>query len=235
MTRSPWCAAAVLAFALLAPAGVRAQLDDDAPTVRDFESPERFAFEFRIGPYDPDMGENDAFQTFFTDDNGPLLGLELDVIAYRIPDVLYLLGGGGIGWMNFEGRTLSASGERATEETSLEIVPLNLLGVIRIDALPRQLSVPLIVTGKLGYQWARWSTESGGQDDESGWSVGLLWAVQLGLDLDTFDPSAARSMDEEWGINHSFLFFELFGFNPSDDSLDIGDELAWTAGLGFMF
>ena len=42
-------------------------------------------------------------------------------------------------------------------------------------------------------------------------------------------------MDEEWGINHSFLFFELFGFEPSGKSLAVGDDLTWTAGLGFMF
>jgi hypothetical protein len=30
------------------------------------------------------------------------------------------------------------------------------------------------------------------------------------------------------------LFFELFGFEPSDESLAIGDT-AWTVGLAFTF
>jgi hypothetical protein len=215
---------------------VAAQMDDDLmPEARKFESPERFGVEFRIGPYQPDMEGNDAADTFFADDSGPLLALELDVIAYRLPDILYLAGAGGIGWMNFDGKTRDDLGDPTSEETSIEIVPLNLLAVLRIDALPRKLSVPLIFTGKIGYQWASWSTESGGVDEEDGWSVGLLWAVQLGLDLDTFEPAAARNMDEEWGLNHSFLFFELFGFMPSDASLEIGQDMAWTAGLGFMF
>jgi hypothetical protein len=213
-----------------------AQMDDDLiPEAREFASPEGFGVEFRIGPYQPDMEGNDAADTFFADDSGPLLALELDVIAYRIPDVLYLLGAGGIGWMNFDGKTVDDGGQPTSEETSIEIVPLNLLGVVRVDVLPRKLSVPIILTGKLGYQWASWSTQSGGVDEEDGWSVGLLWAVQLGLDLDTFEKAAARNMDEEWGLNHSFLFFELFGFIPSEESLEIGDDMAWTAGLGFMF
>jgi len=58
--------------------------------------------------------------------------------------------------------------------------------------------------------------------------------VQLGLDLDTFEPAAARNMDEEWGINHSFLFFELFGFEPSNESLPLTGT-QWAIGLGFTF
>lgn len=221
--------------ALALPGPARAQFDDSIPEATDLSSDELFAVEFRVGPYQPDMGDNDAFNAFFSGDKGPLLALELDVIAYRIPDAIYFGVGGGIGWMNFTGKTRNTEGGQTSEETSIEIVPLNLLAVMRIDALPRKLSVPLIFTGKIGYQWASWSTESGGQSDESGFSVGLLWGLQLGLDLDTFEPAAARNMDEEWGINHSFLFFELFGFETTGKSLPVGDDLAWTAGLGFMF
>jgi len=228
--------AALCAAVASSAARASAQMDDDLiPEARNFESPENFGIEFRIGPYQPDMGDNDAADTFFADDSGPLLALELDLIAYRLPEVLYLAGAGGIGWMNFDGKTLDDLGAPTSEETSIEIVPLNLLAVIRIDALPRKLSVPVIFTGKIGYQWASWSTESGGVDEADGWSVGLLWALQLGLDLDTFEPSAARNMDEEWGLNHSFLFFELFGFIPTEESLEIGEDMTWTAGLGFMF
>jgi hypothetical protein len=125
-------------------------------------------------------------------------------------------------------------GERTSEETSFSLLPLQLLAVVRVDALARKLSVPFILTGKLGYEWAHWDTDSGGVDDADGWSVGLLWAAQVALDLDFFEPSAARQMDEEWGINHSFLFFEVYGFEPTSNSLQVGGT-AWAAGLGFMF
>jgi hypothetical protein len=205
--------------------------DDLIPPQYTFESPERFAFEARIGPYHPDLGS--SFDTFFSDDDGPLMALELDVIGYRLDDVLYLGGGGGIGWMNFTGKTLDMSGAETSEDTSFEVVPLNLVAVLRLDVLPRKLGIPFIFAGKVGYQWAHWSTESGGREDASGWSLGLVYGAQVALDLDTFEPGAARKMDEEWGINHSFLFLELFGFEPGSDSLDIGD-VTWTAGLGFI-
>ena len=114
-------------------------------------------------------------------------------------------------------------------------MPLNLLAVARIDVLARKLEIPILFTGKIGYQWARWSTDSGDQNDEAGCSTGLLWAVQVAWTSTRSSRPRRATMDEEWGINHSFVFFELFGFEPSGKSLPIGDDMAWTAGLGFVF
>jgi hypothetical protein len=204
------------------------------PPQRNFISPERFTLELDIGPYRPDLDDNDAFETYFSDDSGPLLGLELQIIGYRLRDIFYLTAGGGIGWAKYKGNTLDEAGERTNEETAFEIIPLNLLASARIDALARKLSVPFIFTGKLGYQWMRWSTSAGGQDDARGWSLGLLYGVQIALDLDFFEPAKARILDEEWGINHSYVLFDLMGFSPNSDSLPIGD-FSWALGLGFIF
>jgi hypothetical protein len=208
--------------------------DDTLPPNRGYISPERFTVELHVGPYQPSMNGNDAFKTFFNDDIGPLIAVELDVIGYRLKDILYVSGAGGVGTAGFKGKTVNEAGLETSEETTLSLKPLDLLAVLRVDALARKLSVPFIVTGKLGYEWTHWSTDSGGSDKHSGWSVGLLWAAQLALDLDTFDKRAARTMDEEWGINHSFVFIELFGFSPTKASLPIGDQ-SWSAGLGFVF
>jgi hypothetical protein len=227
-----------LGFALCglfgSPASAQESYDEPLPPSRKYISSERFAIEFRIGPYQPNMGSNDAFDTFFSGDRGPLFGIELDAIAYRIPDLVYLCAGGRFGSAGWDGKSLDKSGMRTAEDVTLSYLPLDALAVVRIDALARQLSVPLIVTGKLGYEWAHWTTQTGKFAEKSGWSVGLVWGAQLGLDLDTFDRKAARTMDEEWGINHSFLFFELFRFHPSANSLPLGST-AWAAGLGFTF
>jgi len=235
MMRFAFALAALAALGSLTPPPAAAQQDDDLiPPARNWISPERFMLEVRVGPYRPDKADVPAFNTFFSDDVGPLLAVELDVIAYRLDEILYVTGAGGIGTVSYDGNTLDALGDETSEETGFSMIPLQLLGTLRVDALARKLGVPFILTGKLGYQWTRWSTESGGTEDADGWSVGLLWAAQLALDLDTFEPSAARNMDEEWGINHSFLFFELFRFNPSEESLPIGNT-AWCGGLGFTF
>jgi hypothetical protein len=145
-----------------------------------------------------------------------------------------LAGAGGIGTASFSGKSLDKSGMTTAEDTSLTYLPLSLLAVARVDVLARKLSIPFIVTGKLGYEWAHWTSQTGKSSEQTGWSVGLFWGAQLALDLDAFDRKAARTMDEEWGINHSFVFFELFGFEPSSKSLPLGNT-GWTAGLGFVF
>jgi hypothetical protein len=207
--------------------------EDLLPASRNYVSPERFIVEFRVGPYTPDMDGNRSFRTFFSDDLGPMLDAEIDVIAFRLDDILYLTAGGSIGHTSFTGSALGPSGP-VSEETSLSIIPLVALASLRIDALPRKLNVPFTFGGKLGWEWARWSTATGARDDASGWSVGPFFAGQLALDLDTFEPGAARAMDEEWGINHSFVLFELYHFAPTADSLPIGST-AWVLGLGFTF
>ena len=105
--------------------------------------------------------------------------------------------------------------------------------MLRVDALARKLGIPFVFTGKIGYRWAFWSSEVGGADDESGVSPGLTWAAQIALDLDFFDRRAARLMDEEWGINHSFIFFEVYGSDTADDATPVDDTI-WAAGLGFV-
>jgi hypothetical protein len=225
--------ASALVLALAAPAA--AQLDDDLePATREFESPERFALELRIGPYAFEDSGIPAFETIFGDDSGPMLALELDVFGLRVEDALYVGGAGGIGWAKFTGNTLNM-GEPTSEETKLSLVPLDLAAVVRLDILSRRFSIPFNFAGKLGYRWVHWSTSSGGQRDASGWSGGPWWAVQIALDLDVFEPGQARMLDEEWGINHSFLFFELYGFHPGSGDLEVGTDLGWFGGLGLIF
>lgn len=226
----------VLTFLLALAVGhvAAAQSDDDhAPAHRDFASPEWMALELRIGPYTPQVG-TPSFEQVFADDNGLMLALELDVIAYRLPDIAYFAVGGGIGHARYSGGAFTESGGRADEETVFKLVPLTLLAVARVDVLARKLRIPLVLTGKLGYRWGFWWASTGGQSEDNGNSGGLAWGLQAALDLDFFDMRAARVMDEEWGINHSFLFFEYYGSKTSGDALPIGDT-TWAAGLGFIF
>jgi hypothetical protein len=205
------------------------------PAARNVSSPERFIIELRGGPYQPDLGNNPAFDRFFAGDSGPLLGLQISYIGYRVPDIAYVTLGGGFSWVHFSGAALAVNGMGdVTEKTSLTLLPLSAIASIRLDALPRKLGLPFIVAGKVGWQWTHWDTDTGARTDATGWSMGLVYGAQLALDLDSFDHSAARSLDEEWGINHSFLFFEVYRFSPTSSSLPIGGT-GWILGLGFNF
>jgi hypothetical protein len=81
----------------------RAQESDDFVTRNTtFDSPERFALELRIGPYVPDVGDP-AFENAYPDDSGLMLGVELEVIAFRLKDILYLDVNGGFGYADYSG------------------------------------------------------------------------------------------------------------------------------------
>ncbi len=230
-----WCSTLSLALAALAAAApVHAQNDDQLlPATHSFVSPERVIFEFRGGPYRPNLDGNPSFHNQFGSDTGPLLDIEIDAIAYRLPKILYLTIGGSAGRVAYSAHAFDNTGARVSEKTAFSMIPLAALGTLRFDALARRLAVPFILTGKIGYEWAHWSTSTGTRDDASGWSKGLVYGGEIALDLDTFEPTSARRMDDEWGINHSFVVFEVFHFAPNGKSLPIGDT-AWLLGLGFV-
>lgn len=193
------------------------------------ESSERFAFELRFGPYTPNTGDA-AFEPIFGG-SSLLIAAEFDVVPFRIADVLTLGIGGGVGFTSYSGKAPSVDGMPTNEETSLTLVPMSLLAVLRVVALPRLLSIPFVLTGKLGADFVYSSESTGTAQGGEGISPGLRWAGQVALELDFFEPRAARALDDEWGINHSFLFFELYGSTAGG----VGTPLAWSFGLGFNF
>ena len=54
------------------------------------------------------------------------------------------------------------------------------------------------------------------------------------FELDVIEPRAARRLDEDWGINHSYLFLELYG-SLFGTSIPMRDTLTWSMGLGLTF
>lgn len=227
-------AAMLLALrAVWAPTVVLGQFDEYAVEETPAESPEWGMFELKVGVYQPDG--TDAFKNSFGDERGPWVGGEIDVTPLRIP-YLGLFGGGvAVGWASYTGKTVNAiSGELTDEPSTLSVFPLSPMLVLRIDVLARELRTPLIFTGKAGMDVVPWRSEKGGQSDGSGVSFGFRWALQMALELDFLEPRSARSLDNTWGINHSYLFFELFG-STADTSIALQDSLAFAGGLGLAF
>jgi hypothetical protein len=219
----------------MAASRAQAQTSDDyyVATKRDFRSPEVFAFELHIGPYVPQVGSN-AFKRSFPGDKGLMFGLELDYVALRIPDILYVGPGFGFSYAGYSGHTFyQGTAARTDESADFTIIPLSLLATVRADVLARKLGIPLIFGAKFGFRWNIWDSDKGGSDDKNGVTPCLTWAVQGDIDLDFFDPRAARLLDEEWGINHTYLYFELFGSKTIGSGMKL-DDTTWTIGLGFI-
>ena len=112
--------------------------------------------------------------------------------------------------------------------------------------------VPLVPYFKIGIAYYIWWIDNGGgfgstahvdlgagkTIDGYGGTFGWVLNPGLALLLDVFDPSAARTIDSELGINHTYLFAELHyadisGFGASDKL--VLSDLTWNAGLAFEF
>lgn len=238
------CVAAVAM--MLASASARAQSSGEPSGARPLgewsdepifvPSPEHFTLELRVGAYRPDLGA--AFASSFGGDLGPLLAVELAYHLVPIPYVGPIVLGARVGWIEWNGAARTAEGSGNVGGTGMSLVPISALAGLRIDGIARHLSFPLVLTPKLGLDFGYFQTGTGGFTQAEGWSVGLLWGAQLALELDFLEPRSARQLDEEWGINHSMIFFEFFGSTMgsfSDRHLPLGTGLAWAAGLGLTF
>jgi len=195
------------------------------------ESPQWFAFEFKVGPYRP--GKGDPFANIFKSDRGWMLSIELDATIYHVPYVGQLNVAGGWGLGNYDGKALLEGSNppiASGETTELTLYPLTALGVLRIDSLARYTVVPLTFAGKLGYEWVRWKAETGGSTDAKGFNKGLRWGAQAAFELDVLEMSSARRLDDDYGINHTYLLFEYY----ESDTKGTGDR-TFQFGLGIQF
>ena len=196
-------------------------------------SPETFLLQIGVGMYQPN--DSTAFDQFFGGDNGPVLEAELDFFVYRIP----YLGPIGFGvrgaWARYKETAVTTSGgATSSEKTKLNLFPLAAMAVLRIDGLARHTPVPLIFSGKIGIDSIFYFEKKGGVRGGSGRTHGFRWAAQAAFELNSIAPRRANALDEDWGINSSFLYFELSGSN-ANSKISLGDKLSWTAGLGLTF
>lgn len=220
-------------FVALAPMRASAQFDEYESQESDFESPDEFNLELHVGVYKPN--EEDRFGQFFSGDNGPKVGGEFAYMPFRIPYVGRAGFAGQVGWARFSGSALVVGlNDQTDESTRLVIYPIPVTGNLQVDVLAREFGVPLYFTAKLGADLVPWRSNTG-SDSFSGFAVGLRWAGQLALELDWIEPKKARALDDDWGINHSYLFFEAYGSTAKDGSLDLGTNFAWDMGLGMVF
>ena len=211
---------------------------------RVYESTQRFALEIRFGPYRPNI--DDAFpqqrpyETVFGSDRRLAFGLEFDWQVLRIPFVGTL--GPGVGWgytsMSAQAR-LASTGAPSAEETSLSIMPMYGVGVLRIDELARRTAIPLVAYGKAGIGYGLWWTGNDLETQRRGQTWGSHFAFGGMLLLDALDSHASIEIDNEWGVNNTYLFFEWMSANldnfkgGSDPSVMRVGTQTWMLGLAF--
>jgi hypothetical protein len=249
-------ALALAAASLFAAPAARAQVYfDEAAELEDPIPRSRWAFELKFGPYHPDVdGEEGLMGSPFDDTFGSgsslYIGVELDFFFFNRFGELGVAGAIGHtsdsakAWKQdpATGRRLD---ERSDDDTGFRMVPLSLSIVYRLTELADRTVIPLVPYGKLGLSYALWQMTRGNgdlsrvMDDEArGGTLGWHGTAGVMVRAEGIDPQAARSMQNELGVEHAGFFFELTYADVSglfqSNRLHVGD-LFWTAGVAFEF
>lgn len=216
------------------------------------ESPQTMAFELRIGQYLPQVddefgGGAHPFRDHFGGKKRWMLGVELDWQLLRLKGIGSLGPGVGIGYTSLKSKdyydpSTDTTREQAAEGSTLKILPMWGVAVVRIDALHERTPIPLAFYGKAGVAYGMWwatyadalDIAGGAKSNDTSW--GTTWSLGASLLLDALDRRSANNMDASNGINNSYLFIEwtnsdYTGFGSSS-TMQIGDS-TWTAGLTF--
>jgi len=176
-------------------------------------SPQYGAFEVKFGPYRPNVDDEPGlsgtpYRDALNNDNMFLTMFELDWQFLQLRGINFGIGG-AFGFGQAYAKAQTESGGASADYTVLNVMPFNLLGVIRIDVLARELNVPLVPFFKGGLNWYLWWVLDGGGDTAaSGGTMGWQINPGLALELDSLDRISARTFDNEVGVNHSYIFFE---------------------------
>ncbi len=203
--------------------------------------PQRFAFEVRVGPYTPRVDEaldSNPYEETFGSSQRWHAGFEVDWQALRIDRVLSFGPGFAFGYTKSNGRGfLVSSGERSGQATSLTILPMDLVGVVRVSALADNTPIPIVPYAKLGLGYALWWSVDGdevAEDDASNgtrgedMSYGYTWALGAMLRLDFLDADEAATTRASSGVDHSYAFIEWHSSHldafGSNNTMDVGND-----------
>lgn len=222
---------------------------------RKSESPQNFAVEIRFAPFypaidsDPRFNGQTPFKDFFGSAPRLLVSAEFDWQAYRIPHVGTIGPGFGAGFSTMSDPAQFQQEHNGTTESgetgTLQIVPLYLAAVLRVDVLWRQARVPIVPYAKAGLALAFWrasntlgTSRADGVLGE-GESLGTHVALGIAVNLNPLDYYAATSFDDAMGVNNTYVFAEwtredLDGLGVQSDPLRVGGT-AWNFGLAFEF
>jgi len=215
------------------------------------ESPRWGSFQFRLGSYRPNIdAEFNGSATPYADlfGQGGAMMYQVEMARALASGYGTLELGVGVGYTSKSAKGfVQGTTARSGDTTSLRILPLTLALTYRLDLFASRF--PLVPYARVAlerYQW--WVTSGGGGTSSglpgknSGTGATNGWSGALGLAflLDFLDPTLAREMDRDIGINNTYLFVQAgrakvddFGGKSWDLSPD--KSVTWSGGLLFVF
>ena len=200
---------------------------------------QRFAFEFKMGPYLPEIDNGytgDGFGPYATvfgrtNDRGeatkqPLPGV-MPAVSFEYQFV-YVGGPLGVGLqaafyrdranaLYAEARPGDDSVRSSADKVTFGMVPLSVFLVYRFELAADFFRVPLVPYMKAGMSYAFYWMKNGAGDiaRDAGGTKGrggvVGWQLNPGLMLrmDFIEPGTAKKLDQSTGINHTYIFGEF--------------------------
>ncbi len=193
------------------------------------ESPRRFTTGFDVGMIFP---SDEDFQDIYGKKGDAIYTLRA---GWRIFHELEINAGLSYAW--FEGRGLSASGDKTHEKFKIHMAPAELGLVYRFAFVPDQVLVPYVgAMGLYGY-WFEEKLDSSCKN--RGLNAGVGAQAGLMILLDNADKRSAGRLESKWGINNTYLcyhfrYYQLDDFKDSDEIVDLSSQIH-TAGILFQF
>jgi hypothetical protein len=217
---------------------------------RSYRTPKSFAFELRFGPYRPDIDSEFSdpqahpYKDVYGGKRHLMSQFEIDWQFFQAFGSLSVAG--VVGYYSQTAKAnIAGTTTPSGDDTNLRLIPTSALLVYRFDVLALRYGIPLAPYGKLGLNYTFWRITDGNGDVShyvggrgSGGTLGWQGAIGMALMLDFIDPTAARGLDVETGVNHTYFFFEwnkvaANGLGQSK-KLHVGDS-RWVLGLMFEF
>lgn len=223
------------------------------------ESPRWGSFQISLAPYQPNIdrefgGGSGPYSTIFGASR-PVMVQAIFSRSILADEIGALDAGFGAGYWQVWGTGIYQAAGGAVMRggsTTLMVIPLSLSLTYRVDWFWTRFGVPLApyARGQLvDYIW-----ETKGQNGVSSWTssttgdayrgagatFGILGTLGVGIVLDFFDPSLARQMDYDVGINSTMAFIDFTKGSVNDFGGKNSWQLAtsywmWSAGLLFVF
>lgn len=214
-----------------------------------YRSPQYAALEVRFGPYRPHVdsefnGSATPFANSFGSGESIMGGIEADYQFLRIPHLGTLAGGFGFSYVQYQADAPFADGSGASKHPmGLWIMPFSGLGVLRVDVLARDMSIPLVPYVKAGLVYALWESRDASRTSQTengekalGDELGLTANLGLMLELNFLAPQHAIDMDIASGVNHAYAFGE-WAFSSVDTfgtGMQVGSS-TWVLGLAIEY
>lgn len=237
MTR--WVVALGCALSVIA-VGATAAAFDDKPT--------RGTFEFKLGPYSPqvdaEFGDVGPYAQFFGDRSMLYAEVEYDYHLWQGFGTLAVAG--HLGYGRVSAPVVDQDGEviDSEERTALRILPLRASLVYRFDYGLKNYNIPLVPVAKGGLNYYFWRIiDPGGDTPEtegrsaSGGMFGFQATLGLHFLLNILDPRRAAALHMHWGIRKTYIFAE-YTFSRtgifSQDAINLSAN-HWALGLAFEF